>query len=75
MATMIGRNSLAAILTELQLSGHLTWNQMFPHERKAPQPQEPEASAVIDGPLTLGGMMPVPFQQQLTKQHQICSPH
>ena len=58
------------MLTELQLSSHLTWNQIFPLERKAPQPHEPEASAVIDGPLTLGGMMPVPFQLSIKAAHQ-----
>ena len=69
-AMAMGKNCLAAMFMELQSSGHWTWNQKRGPSRNAPQPHEPEASAVMDGPKVLEGNKPVPFQPCMKADHQ-----
>ena len=44
-----------------------------PGEMKAPAPQKPEASAVMEGPLGKCGNRPVPFQTSMYVRHQAMS--
>jgi hypothetical protein len=60
MLMMTGTISLAAMVIFPHDSGHRTWNH-WPLSVTAPQPQDPEASAVTTCDGASGGIMDRPF--------------
>ena len=71
-AITIGTSSLAAILTECQLSGHSNWNQPMLGEN-APQPNVPDASETTSTEVVVTGKNDMSFQSCKNVCHHIKS--